>query len=331
MDRVFLVTGGAGFIGSHVAEALLERGDRAVVLDNVNDYYDPSRKRANLDEIERHSPNAGLLAVEGDIRDRELVARLFLEHDFAGVVHLAAMAGVRASIEDPALYFSVNTLGTLNLLEAVAGRSGGRKVSATFSFVLASTSSVYGDTEQIPFVESDPCARPLAPYAASKRAAEMLAFTYAHLYGLNVNVVRFFTVYGPRGRPDMMAYKVVDSICSGRSVPLYNGGEMWRDWTFVSDVVSGILAALDWQHGYEIFNLGRGEPVRLADFVSTIEKLTGRTANLVPAPMPDTDILSTHADTTRARQLLGYEPRVSVPAGVAEFLAWYERAVRPIS
>ncbi|MDQ3811896.1 MAG: SDR family NAD(P)-dependent oxidoreductase, partial [Chloroflexota bacterium] len=220
-NRTILVTGGAGFIGSHVVQALLSRGDGVVALDNLNSYYDPERKRANLDEVRRSVPEAAELRfVHGDIRDRDLVARLFAEDQFEAVIHLAAMAGVRASIEDPGLYFDVNLTGTLTLLDGAAGRLPGGRMGRPI-FILASTSSVYGNTRQIPFVETDRCDRPLAPYAASKRAAELLGFTYHHLYGLNVTVLRFFSVYGPRGRPDMVAYKVADSIFSGHPVPLF--------------------------------------------------------------------------------------------------------------
>ena len=239
----------------------------------------------------------------------------------------AAMAGVRASVEDPGLYLDVNLEGTLVLLDAAVGRLGARRTRNP-TFILASTSSVYGNTDRIPFVESDPCDRPLAPYAASKRAAELLGSSYHHLYGLDVTVLRFFTVYGPRGRPDMMAYKVADSVFLGQNVPLFNGGQMLRDWTFVGDIAAGVAAATERPLGYEILNLGRGEPVLLSDFVQSIEEFTARKAILTPAPPPDTDILTTHADTSKARNLLGYRPTVSVRAGVKEFLDWYERAVR---
>jgi UDP-glucuronate 4-epimerase len=321
LNKTILVTGAAGFIGSHASEALLARGNEVVGLDNMNGYYAPARKQANLAEITREAAYARRFTfVEGDIRDRALVARLFAEHRFAAVVHLAAMAGVRVSIEDPHLYFDVNLTGTLNLLEAARRNPVG-------NFVCASTSSVYGNTRDLPFTETDPCDRPLAPYAASKRAAEMLGFTFHHLYGLNFTALRFFTVYGPRGRPDMMAYKVADNIFFGREVPLYNNGQMHRDWTFVDDIVQGVVAAAESPLGFEIINLGRGEPVLLADFVRVIQELAGRKANLVPAPMPDTDMTATHAKIDKARSLLGYAPKISVQEGVARFWAWYQQAV----
>lgn len=316
-----LVTGAAGFIGSHTTCALLARGDKVVGLDNLNDYYDPQRKRANLAEI-RRSPGGQdrFTFVQGDIRDRALLADLFQQHTFDAIAHLAAMAGVRVSIEDPHLYFDVNLIGTLNLLDMARDHRVG-------NFVLASTSSVYGNTDVVPFVETDMCDRPLAPYPASKRAAEMLGYTYHHLYNQNFSAVRFFTVYGPRGRPDMMAYKVLDNIFFGKQVPLYNNGQMYRDWTFVQDIAAGVIAAADRPLGYEVINLGRGEPVLLADFVHFIEELAGQKADLVPAPMMEADIGYTYADITKARKLLEYDPHVSVQEGVTNFWNWYQRAV----
>ena len=238
------------------------------------------------------------------------------------MINLAAMAGVRVSVEDPWLYYDVNLTGTLNLLEAV--RSQPRRAN----FVLASTSSAYGRTETLPFIETDCADRPLAPYPASKRAAEMLGFTYHHLHQLDFTALRFFTVFGPRGRPDMMAYKVLDSAFGGSEVPYYNAGQMHRDWTFVSDIVSGIVRAADRRLGYEVINLGRGEPVLLADFVGVLEKLSGRKPRLVPAPMSDADVAYTYADIEKARRLLGYEPEVSAEEGIARFFEWYMEAVQ---
>lgn len=330
--KTILVTGAAGFIGSHTAAALLARGDSVVALDNLNDYYDPARKRANIAEVEAERAgtrrNGRLTFIEGDIRDRVLLARLFETHRFDAIVHLAAMAGVRASIDDPRLYYDVNLGGTLNLLDAAVGRLGKPPADGVRpAFVFASTSSVYGATKQMPFLETDTCDQPLAPYPASKRAAELLGFTYHHLHGAHFTALRFFTVYGPRGRPDMMAYKVLDNIFFGREVPLYNSGRMHRDWTYVEDIVAGVVAAVDRPMGYEVINLGRGAPVLLSDFVQIIEKLAGRSAKLVPAPMMDADIAYTYADVGRARRLLGYDPKITVEEGVARFWHWYQRAV----
>ncbi|MEW5989002.1 MAG: NAD-dependent epimerase/dehydratase family protein [Chloroflexota bacterium] len=308
-----LVTGAAGFIGSHLAERLLRRGDEVIGLDNFNDYYDPARKRTN-ERLLLAYPNFRM--VEADVRDRPFLFDLFAQERFEAVAHLAALAGVRAAIENPALYVEVDFNGTQHLLDAARAAGVG-------NFVFASTSSVYGDTRQIPFVESDPCDRPLQPYAAAKRAAEILGYTYHHLFGLNFTVIRFFTVYGPRGRPDMMAYLVADSITKGTQIPLYEGGLMYRDWTFVDDITAGVAAALDRPLGYEIINLGRGEPVLLNDFVRLIEELAGRKANLVARPKPAADVERTYADVSKARRLLGYNPQVSVGEGVAAFWEWY--------
>ena len=309
-----LVTGAAGFIGSHLAERLLRRGDAVVGLDNFNDYYDPARKRANEARLNAY-PNFHM--VEADVRDRERMFAVLAEEDVTRVAHLAAMAGVRNAMTQPDLYVNVDLNGTQNLFDAAraTGRVG--------NFVLASTSSVYGNTQQIPFVETDPCDRPLQPYAAAKRAAEILGHAYHHLYGLNLTVVRFFTVYGPNGRPDMMAYLLADSIYKGKEIPLYDGGQMYRDWTFVEDTVSGVVAALDRPLGYEIINLGRGEPVLLSDFVALMEELSGRKANVVPAPRLAADFVRNEADISKARRLLGYDPHVSVAEGVRRFWEWY--------
>jgi UDP-glucuronate 4-epimerase len=312
-----LVTGAAGFIGSHTAEALVRRGDQVVVFDNLNDYYDPARKRKNLTEVQQiaRARSGSFDFVEGDIRDRKLVREL-VGSGFDAIVHLAAMAGVRISVEDPWLYYDVNLTGTLNLLDAA--REFGKP-----NFVFASTSSAYGATKTVPFVETDSADRPLAPYPGSKRSAELLGFSYHHLHGIDFTALRFFTVYGPRGRPDMMAYKVFDTMRLGHEIPLYNGGRMHRDWTYVTDIAAGVVAAADRRLGYEIINLGRGEPVLLADFVSSLEALAGKKARLVPAPMMEADVAYTYADISKARSLLGYAPAVSVGEGVMSFYEWY--------
>jgi UDP-glucuronate 4-epimerase len=308
---------------------LLGRGDDVVGLDNFDPYYSPARKRQNVEEAAREAVRPGQFElVEGDIRDRALLDRLFQTRSISAVVHLAAMAGVRASMADPFLYYDVNLTGTLCLLEAVrrrAAQTGERPAN----LVLASTSSAYGRTEVTPFVETDAADRPLAPYASSKRAAEMLGFTYHHLHRLDFTALRFFTVYGPRGRPDMMAYKVLDSAYGGNEVPYYGGGEMYRDWTYVDDIVSGVVAAVDRRLGYEIINLGRGEPVRLADFVAALERLAGKRPRLVSMPMIDADVSATCADIGKAQRLLDYAPRVSVQAGVQRFFDWYIANVMP--
>ena len=332
MSKTLLVTGAAGFIGSHTVQALVSRGDRVVGLDNLNDYYDPARKLANLDEVRQALRQSGsgdaFTFIQGDIRNRQTVEEIFLSYEIEGIIHLAAMAGVRVSIENPLLYCDVNINGTLHLLDAAVGRIGNPARRSSFpAFVFASTSSVYGNTQVIPFREDDPCDRPLAPYAASKKAGELLGHSYHHVYGLPFTAVRFFTVYGPRGRPDMMAYKVLDNIFFGNEVALYNSGNMYRDWTFVSDIVQGVVSAVDRPFGYEVINLGRGESVSLAEFVQVIEECAGKKANVVSAPMPEADIISTCADVSKARELLGYDPQFSVREGVSRFWAWYRKSV----
>ena len=334
MGKTILVTGAAGFIGSHTAQLLASRGDKVIGLDNLNDCYNPARKRANLEEVRQVLTKSGqanaLDFVEGDIRDKKLVAKIFSTYSFDAIVHLAAMAGVRVSIENPHVYYDVNIMGTLNLLDAAVGRTTREvKPDSLPTFVFASTSSVYGNTKQIPFVEHDVSDRPLAPYAASKRGGELIGYSYHHLYGLAFTALRFFTVYGPRGRPDMMAYKVLDNIFTGREVPFYNSGQMHRDWTFVTDIVQGIIGAVDRPLGYEIINLGRGQPVLLSDFVKIIEQLAGNPANLVPAPMVEADIAYTYADIKKAKDLLGYAPKFSVHEGVSQFWDWYKAVELP--
>ncbi|MEZ4516787.1 MAG: SDR family NAD(P)-dependent oxidoreductase [Chloroflexota bacterium] len=309
-----LVTGAAGFIGGHLAERLAQRGDQVIGLDNFNDYYDPARKRATAGRLGQY-PNFRM--IEADIRDRKAMFEIMAAEKFDAVAHLAAMAGVRNAVTHPDLYVEVDLNGTQHLLDAA------RASETVNNFVFASTSSVYGNTKQIPFVETDPCDRPLQPYAAAKRAAEILAYSYHHLFQQNVTVVRFFTVYGPSGRPDMMAYLLADSITKGKQIPLYDGGEMYRDWTYIDDTVSGVVAALDRPLGYEIINLGRGEPVRLKDFVELMEELSGKKANVVPTPRLAADFPRNEADISKARQLLNYNPQVTVAEGVRRFWEWY--------
>jgi UDP-glucuronate 4-epimerase len=308
-----LVTGAAGFIGSHLAEKLAQRGDEVTGLDNFNDYYDPAKKRANEKRLNAY-PNFKM--VEADIRDRPRMLALFEKGRFDAIAHLAALAGVRNAVRKPDLYVEVDYNGSQHLMDAARFNQVG-------NFIFASTSSVYGATKQIPFIESDPCDRPLQPYAAAKRGIELLGYTYHYLFGLNFTALRFFTVYGPNGRPDMMAYLVADSATKGLEIPLYNGGQMVRDWTYVDDTTDGIVAAIDRPLGYEIINLGRGKPTLLKDFVRMIEELAGSKANLVDTGKPAADVVATYADIGKAVELLGYKPKVSVREGVNAFWSWY--------
>jgi UDP-glucuronate 4-epimerase len=307
-----LVTGAAGFVGSHTSEILLQRGDTVIGLDNFNDYYDPAKKRRNAALLAKYP---GFSMLEADIRNRQGLFELFEGQHFDAVAHIAAMAGVRNSVADPALYMEVDLLASQHLMDAARAFKLG-------NFVFASTSSVYGDTTQIPFLETDPCARPPQPYAAAKRATELLGFTYHELFKLNFTAVRFFTVYGPRGRPDMMPYLLADSIFYNKATPRHDG-DFKRDWTFVEDIARGVVAALDKPLGYEILNLGRGAPEPLDEFIGTMEQVAGKRANLFSKPAPAADMLITYANIDKARKLLGFNPKVSIQEGVKRFWDWY--------
>jgi len=311
-----LVTGAAGFIGSNLAETLLKQGHTVAGLDNFNDYYDPARKRANaavLSALERFEMH------EVDLRDEAGVNALFEAGRFDAVAHLAAMAGVRYSIPRAPLYTDVNIRGTVNVLEA-ARNNGVPHV------VFASTSSVYGATKRLPFREDDPLGMPLASYPASKIAGELMGYTYHNLFDLSFTAVRFFSVYGERGRPDMMPFIITDSIVNDKVFKLFDAGEMFRDWTYVGDIVKGVIVALERPLGYERINLGRGQPVRMADFVELIEQLVGKRALMETPPAPASEPKTTYADVTKARELLGYDPCVTVEEGLARFWAWYQAA-----
>ncbi len=312
-----LVTGGAGFIGSHLVDALLSRGEHVVCLDNFDGYYDPARKRANVSSQIGHP---AYTLVEGDIRDWGLVARIFDEHRPQRVAHLAALAGVRASIDQAALYVEVNLQGSVNLMDAARQRG-------VENFVLASTSSVYGATEQIPFWEDQPTDGPLAPYPATKKACEVMAHAYHNMFGLNVTLLRFFTVYGPRVRPDMMAYMVMDRIVKGEEIVVYNEGNLHRDWTYVDDIIQGVVAALDKPLGYDVLNIGRGEPVRLGDFVEIIQELVGKPARVKYVPAPASEPPITYASVEKAQRLFGYQPHTSIHEGLTRTWEWYQAAV----
>ena len=309
----YLVTGGAGFIGSHLADALLARGDEVVALDNFNPYYSPERKRRN---VRGALDKKGYTLVEADFCDVDAVERVFAQHRPQRVAHLGGMAGVRASVAQPQLYERVNVGGALTMLEA-ARRHGVQ------GFVLASTSSVYGRSPT-PWREDLPADRPLSPYAATKRAAEILAYTAHSLYGTPTTVVRFFTVYGPRGRPDMTPTLFVERMLKGEPFTLFNGGEdLYRDYTYVSDIVAGVMAALDTPCPYEVVNLGNSTPVLMRRFVALLSEITGLEARAEAVPLPATEPLITFADTTKARTLLEWEPTTRVEQGLERFWAWY--------
>jgi len=308
-----LVTGGAGFIGSHLTEFLLNKGDTIVCLDNFNDYYDPEIKRRN---IENSLKNKNYTLVEGDICDEKVVEDLFRANKFDVVVHLAARAGVRPSIENPKLYQKVNIEGTVVLLDASV-RYNTRK------FILASSSSVYGNNKKYPFSESDNVDFPISPYAATKKACELLAYTYHDLYSISVSCLRFFTVYGPRQRPDMAIHKFANLISRGKKIPLFGDGSTKRDYTYITDIIDGIFRSIEMCSGYNIYNLGESKTVELKYLISLIEKSLGKKADIEYLPMQPGDVNLTYADVSKAKKELGYNPSVPIEKGIKLFVDWY--------
>ncbi len=321
MASHILITGGAGFIGSHLTRALLDRGDRVTVLDNFNDYYDPQRKRHNVSAF---LPRDDYRLVEGDIRDQALVESLFNPTGgpgplgpLDGVVHLAARAGVRPSLEQPLLYEEVNCIGTLNLLEAA--RHHGPNV-----FIFGSSSSVYGINRKVPFSEDDPIDLPISPYATTKRSGELMCFNYHHLYGLQTACLRFFTVYGPSQRPEMAIHKFTDLLSRGESIPLFGKGDSQRDYTYIDDIVAGVIASLDLAPGFEIFNLGGAETTRLGDLVAWLAEELAVEPVIQYLPDQPGDVPITYADVSKAQRMLGYAPQVPIREGIRRFVTWYK-------
>jgi UDP-glucuronate 4-epimerase len=308
-----LVTGGAGFIGSHLVDRRLAQGDRVVVLDDFNDFYDPGLKRAN---VETHLRAPGFRLVEGDIRDRPLVFRLFAEEKFDAVFHLAARAGVRPSLALPVLYEEVNVVGTLHLLEAAVAHGAPR-------FLFASSSSVYGVNSKLPFSEDDPIEKPISPYATTKRAAELHVYTAHHLHGLAATCLRFFTVYGPRQRPEMAIAKFIRSIDMGTPIPFYGDGGSRRDYTYIDDIADGVEAALSLPSGFEIVNLGGAHPVTLSQLVTAIEKAVGKPAILDRQQNQPGDVPVTFASVEKAAKLLHFRARVPLEEGLRRSVEWY--------
>lgn len=312
-----LITGGAGFIGSHFSERMIARGHAVTALDNFNDYYDPAVKRRNVRALTERGGDAYRL-VEGDILDTAAIGAIFAEHRIDAVVHLAARAGVRPSIQEPALYQRVNVEGTANLLEAAVKHGAGR-------FLFASSSSVYGANVKVPFSESDAVDGPLSPYASSKRAGELLAYTYHALYGLPVHCLRFFTVYGPRQRPDMAIHKFTRLIDEGREIPLFGDGTSRRDYTFYSDIMDGMEKSLDRCRGYAIYNLGESSTIELRDLIGLIEESLGKKANIRRLPDQPGDVPVTFADVSKAVRDLDYAPKTPIEDGIRAFVDWYRQ------
>ena len=308
-----LITGGAGFIGSHLGDELISRGEKVTVIDEFNDFYDPKLKREN---IAPHLSNPSYTLVEGDIRDTDRVLALFEESKFDAVVHLAARAGVRPSILEPLLYEQVNCVGTLNLLEA--SRKTGVK-----NFVFASSSSVYGINSKVPFSEGDPINFPISPYATTKRAGELMCYTYSHLYKLPATCLRFFTVYGERGRPDMAVAKFTRLIHDGKPIQVYGDGSAQRDFTYVGDIKEGLLKAIYTPSRYEIVNLGGANTIELRRLIELIEGALGKKAAIEYLPPVPGDVPITYADATKAKELLGFKAAVRIDEGVERYVKWF--------
>jgi UDP-glucuronate 4-epimerase len=306
-----VVTGAAGFIGSHAAQALTDRGYAVVGIDNFCDFYDRSWKELNLKSIQ-----PAIELAEMDITDAAAVDSLIGRVKPVAILHLAAMAGVRPSIEQPAYYARINVEGTTNLLQSAVKHEVGK-------FLFASSSSVYGNAPKVPFSEEDEVEQPISPYAATKRAGELICYTYWHLYKLPVSCLRFFTVFGPRQRPDLAIHKFTRLISRGEKVPFFGDGSTSRDYTFVEDIVAGILAALDRCDRYRIYNIGGSDPVTLTTLIQELEKAIGKPAILDRRPAQPGDVERTYADLTRSTAELGYKPKVSLPEGLKRFVAWF--------
>lgn len=309
-----LLTGGAGFIGSHLSQALLQRGHHLVILDNFNDYYPPPIKERNLSGIINHPR---LKLVRGDIRERTLVENLHSRWKFAAVIHLAARAGVRPSLEDPVLYHEVNVEGTLNLLEAA-------RAHGVSKFIFASSSSVYGGNPRQPWRESDLELQPESPYGATKLTGEHLCRIYHRSYNLNLVILRLFTAYGPRQRPDMAIHKFTRLIWEGREIPVFGDGSSRRDYTYVADIISGILKTLEHEFQFEIFNLGGGHSITLKELIHKLGDLLRKPVDCNNLPFQAGDVGSTWAEVSKGKKLLGYEPRVRLEEGLGKFISWFK-------
>jgi UDP-glucuronate 4-epimerase len=310
-----LITGGAGFIAYHLAEALMNRQAEISLLDNFNDFYDPEIKRRNVRDLQSQG-QVHLHTI--DILDRDRLKKVFEETRPDAIVHLAAWAGVRPSLEKPELYSSVNVTGTVNLLELA-------KEFATPCFIFGSSSSVYGGNTKVPFSEDDPVDRPVSPYAATKRAGELLCHTYAHNFSMHITCLRFFTVYGPRQRPEMAIHKFARLMIEGKEVPIFGAGDSRRDYTYVEDIVSGVLGAIEVNPRFEIINLGESQTTTLMEVIDQLESALGRKARLRFLPNQAGDMEVTYADISRARRLIGYNPQKPFKEGIRLFADWFRK------
>lgn len=307
-----LITGVAGFIGSHIAKALLKDKNADIVgIDNFNDYYSPKFKEDNI-------KNLNIRPYRGDIRDLAFLNRIFSDNKIDQIIHVASMVGVRYSIVNPEIYQDVNVRGTLNMLEMT------RKHRCK-KFIFGSSSSVYGNNRKVPFSENDNVDNPISPYAATKKSAELLCHTYHYIYNIPVVCLRFFTVYGPNGRPDMAPYKFTEAIYNGKEIEVYGNGKTKRDYTYVADIVNGITKSLELDADYEIINLGDSNPVELSKFISIIEKNLGKKAKIIHKPMQPGDVMQTYADISKAKRLLGYSPKTDIEEGMKLFCEWFIR------
>jgi UDP-glucuronate 4-epimerase len=321
--QTILITGGAGFIGSNLAQELLRKGNKVIIIDNYNDYYDPRIKRSNVEEVLQFMKDNGiedknLLLYEGDIRDKNFLEKVFM-NPMEVVVHLAAMAGVRYSIENPELYYNVNINGTFHLLEEC-------RKNRISKFIFASSSSVYGNNKKVPFREGDPVDHPISPYAATKKSGELLCYTYHHLYDISIACLRFFTVYGPRQRPDLAIRKFTKLMLQDQEIPFYGDGTNERDYTYIEDIIDGINRAISWmdtgKKQFDIFNLGGEHSISLKEMVATIEEVLGKKAKLKMLPMQAGDVDRTCADLTKVNKSLGFQPKTEFKEGIGKFVEW---------
>ena len=325
LSNTFLVTGGAGFIGSNLCDYLLKNNHKIIIMDNFNNFYNPEIKGNNIAEIKALMKGSNitednLIVEEGDLRDIDFSTRIFRSYKIDTIVHLAAMAGVRPSIIDPLLYEEVNIRGTLNLLD-LCNKFGINK------FIFASSSSVYGNNKKLPFTESDSVDFPISPYAATKKSGELLCHVYSHLYGINIACLRFFTVYGPRQRPDLAIYKFTKQILKKEEICIFGDGTTERDYTYVDDIIQGIDRAITWSstgsHKYEIFNLGRSDTIKLNYMVKKLESELGIKVNIRYLPMQPGDVNITYANVLKSNEILGYNPLTKFDDGISKFIKWY--------
>ena len=314
--RTILVTGGAGFIGSHLCEQLLGDGVHVIGLDNFDNFYDPNIKIKNIEVIAKKFPDLFEL-VTGDIRNPQHLKEIFKKNKVDFVIHLAARAGVRPSISDPLLYQDVNIRGTNVLLEAC-------KEHGVEHFIFASSSSVYGENQRVPFTEKDLDIQPISPYGATKRAGELLCYSYHHLYGMNIACLRIFTAYGPRQRPEMAIHKFTRLIDQGEKIPIYGDGSSRRDYTYIDDLIEGILGVIRYHKGFEVYNLGESQTTSLMELIKLIEGAFGKKANIEMLEPQPGDVSMTYADITKAERMLRYQPEVKMEEGIRRFVDWYK-------